>query len=820
MTDFLPGVASIPTARHGSVTSSVLDSNTVLKKQIIRKLCGGMHMRQKRASFILLAAGIATFSGQIALAQQGEAVVLEEITVTAQRIEQNLQSVPVAVTALTGDYLEKFNLRNVTALDSAAPNLSFAPSTGGGSSQVSAFIRGVGEFDFLLTTDPAVGVYVDGVFLARTFGSNLELADVERVEVLRGPQGTLFGKNNIGGAISLTTKRPTGSGDGRIEASVGNYDTLRLDAYGDFRLTDQLAIGVSVLHRRSDGWQKRPHGENGGKEDRWAGRLTLAWGGDDGFESRFSLDGATQSQPSNANVMIAYNPAGLVAPFLPLFNAFVVPTTPCCTPPRDKDRSGAQGPLVRDDMDAVGATWINEWQVNDGTQIKSITAFRKMRADFGRDGDNSFVNYNGDVHDERHWQFSEELQASGDAGWVNWVAGLYYLKERTRDHTQLVTAHGLFDALSAFGDSEIEDLFNLYLARYALDFNLDFRNRQTTEDYAVYINGEFPFTERLSLQAGLRYTHEKKDFSQFVIRSDSQRSLFLPINPFTGEVDTSNVSVPSSACSDLKNEGTFFTCHSSWNELSPRVSLNFQWTPDVFAYAQISRGFRSGGMNGRPTNISLIQDYKPEHLNSAEIGLKTLFADRRVRLNTAAFYNQYEDMQVLLTRGTTIIIANAAKAIVYGVEMDLEAALTSAWSMRASVGYVHNEYEKWRDDLGDYTWRNLRNAPEWTANFGTTYDLPLANAAHLRFGASVAYLSSMYLDGENSPVLHAPSRTLVDASVFYVAPDERWEIGIQGSNLTDKRVLNSGYNALQFFGYAEGYYNPPRRYWLTYRYRI
>lgn len=772
-------------------------------------------MRRTGTSFVLLAAGLASAATPLVYAQQDSSAALQEITVTAQRVEQNLQSTPVAVTALTGDYLEKFDLRRITALDGAAPNIAFNPGTGGSSSQVSAFIRGVGEFDFLLTTDPAVGVYVDGVFLARTFGSNLELADVERVEVLRGPQGTLFGKNNIGGAISLTTKRPTGSGERRVEASVGNFESAGVDAYGDFRLTDRLALGVSVLHRRSDGWQDRPGGENGGKENRWAGRATLAWSPSDAFASRLSLEHTTQDQPSSPNVMIAYDPANAVAPFLPLFNAFVTPGNPCCTPPTDIDRSGAQGPLVRDDLRAFGATWINEWQSGEQLRIKSITAYRRMHAEFGRDGDNSALNYNGDVHNERHSQFSEELQASGEFERLRWVAGLYYLKERTRDQTQLVTAQGLFNGLSALPPN-----IPLYAFRYALDFNLDFDNRQTTEDFAGYLNGELQLTDRLSVQAGLRYTDETKDFSQFVIRADSQRSLFLPINPFTGAVDTSNVSTPSPACSDLRNAGTFFTCRTSSSELSPRVSLNFQWTPDVFAYVQFSRGFRSGGVNGRPTQLSLIQDYEPEHLNSAEVGLKTLLADRRVRLNTAAFYNKYEDIQVLLTSGTTIVIDNAAEATVYGLEADLEAALTPDWGLRASLGYANNSYDEWRDGPNDFSSRKLRHAPEWTANLGTTYDIPLGGDARVRLGASVAYQSWMFLDGENSPVLRAPSRTLLDASVFYVAPGDRWELGIQGRNLTDERVLNSGYNGLPFFGYAEGFYNPPRRYWLTFRYRV
>ena len=178
---------------------------------------------------------------------------LQEVTVTAQRVEENLQTTPVSMTALSGEFLDKFAVARVTSLDMVTPNLIFNSGTGGSSGQVSAFIRGVGQFDFLLTTDPAVGLYVDGVYLARTFGTNLELTDIQRVEVLRGPQGTLFGKNNIGGAINITTLTPTGSGRADFRASVGNFDSYALDAYTDLRLADNLALGISLMGRKSDG---------------------------------------------------------------------------------------------------------------------------------------------------------------------------------------------------------------------------------------------------------------------------------------------------------------------------------------------------------------------------------------------------------------------------------------------------------------------------------------------------------------------------------------------------------------------------------------
>src|SRR5580700_6066421 len=497
---------------------------------------------------------------------------LQEVTVTAQRVEENLQTTPVSMTALSGDFLQKFDVARVTSLETVSPNLNFFSGTGGSSSQVSAFMRGVGQFDFLLSTDPAVGLYVDGVYLARTFGTNLELDDIDRVELLRGPQGTLFGKNNIGGAINITTLTPTGSGRTDFRASVGNYDSYALDAYTDQRITDDLAFGISLMARKSDGWQSRPLGDNGGKEQREGGRATLSWTPSSTFSSRLSAEFSAQAQPSSPNVMIAYDPAAATVPFLQLFNAFVAP---CCTPPTNIDQSGAEGPLVRDDLHGLAASWINEWKLGGDVNLKSISAYRYMHADFGRDGDNSYVDYNGDVHNEHDTQITQELQASGSASRLKWVAGAYYLQERTTDQTNLVTAEGLFQALSTLPQNN-----PLYLARYALDFNLYFDNHQTTKDYAGYFNGEYAFTERLSLQAGVRYTDETKDFSQFV-ENDVGTTIFLPVNPITGVVNTSNTSVPSPACSSLQDVGRSYTCTTKADEWSPRASLNMKWNENV-----------------------------------------------------------------------------------------------------------------------------------------------------------------------------------------------------------------------------------------------
>jgi iron complex outermembrane receptor protein len=752
---------------------------------------------------------------------------LETITVTAQRVESDIQTTPIAVSALSGDFLTQYSYDRVTSLEGAVPNLNFSASTGGASSQVSAFIRGVGEFDFLLTTDPAVGLYIDGVYLARTFGSNLDFAEPERVEVLRGPQGTLFGKNNIGGAINVVTRQPEGDGRIRAELEYGSNSSWRALLSTDIGLSDNLALLLTVGGKQSDGWQDRP-GDDAGEENRAGARAALRWTPSDTFESTLSLDYVKQDQINYPNVMVEFN--GPLSPFVGLFNGFVLPTlppgtAPCCTANTDIDESNIPDSfLTHDDLEAYGATWFNTWKLANGLQLKSITAYRDMEALFGRDGDNSALDYSGDVHNEDQDQFSQELQLSSQGNdTFNWIVGAYYLREKTRDQTRLVTADGLFDSLTALApfidfDNPQDPLLFLYSLRYALELTVDFDNHQTTTDYAAYAHGDWTLADRWHLGVGLRYTNEEKEFKQTATRVASQTPLLIAVDPFTDQLITTGpngenlLDTPSPACSDLDLNGAF-KCKSDWDNVSGDVTLGFDFSDDVYGYARYARGFRSGGINGRPIAVTQVQDYDPEYLDSFELGLKSMLADRRLRLNAAAFYNKYQDIQVLLTRNAQVEIQNAAKATIYGLEVDLEAQPVDEWLIRGSLGLMHNEFNDWADDNGDYSDRKMRNAPEATFNLLTAYTMPVASSK-LTPWIEVQYRDSVFLDGENTPQLESPDLTLLNAGLRLTLPNEAWEVQVRGSNLTDERELTGGFNGLSFFGYVEGYYNPPRRYYV------
>lgn len=707
------------------------------------------------------------------------ASALEEVLVTARKRSESLQDTPVSVTALSRETLIQSGMQQLTAIERQTPNLSFTVGTGGGSSTVNAFLRGVGEFDFILTTDPAVGVYLDGVYLSRAFGANLELSDVERIEVLRGPQGTLFGKNSIGGAINVITRRPTGETEAEIKLSTGSRDLRGISLYGQTAISDNLAASASFLQREADGWQRRP-GNDAGDIDLATGRVSLAWTPSETFDSTLTADWHRQDQTGYPNVMLTWQDGTTFGDLWNLLN----PGNPCCTPNSDIDRSGAGGPLPEDDVEGLGLNWTNRWQVSEQLELKSITAWREVDAQFGRDGDNSLLNYNGDYHDQDHEQWSQELQFLGSYGNWEWVGGLYYFEEDTRDLTDLIIIQGLGTSVS-------------------------FDNRQKTTSQAAYAHATYNLTPSLDLFAGIRYTREEKDFTQGISNTDFgvPHVFFQPGEP----VGSCNFDRPTA----------WFDCSQDWSNTSPKAGLSWQLNEDLMLYAHVSRGFRSGGYNGRAFGSAAdLQEYEPEILTGYEMGIKSEWLDRRLRLNAAAFYNDYEDIQVLITRAGSVAVENASEASIEGIELEATWLPTETLRLHSGIGYLHDDSEGWIDITGDFTDTELKHTPEWTANLAIDYQRSLGDYGSLTFRGDIRYTAEYYLNAVNSEVLQVPGHSLFGAGMIYDTPDRHWEVSLIGTNLGDKRVLNSGFDGSNFFGYFEGSYNRPRTWTLSLRYRF
>ncbi len=761
------------------------------------------------------------------------ATALEEVIVTARKRAENLQQVPVAATALTAADLEEAALPDLSSIAAYTPNLNITVGSDGSSSSLQAFIRGVGEVDFAITTDPAVGIYVDGVYLARTIGANLEFADIERIEVLRGPQGTLFGKNTIGGAISVNTKAPTGDTELSLQGTVGRFDYIGFKGYGETALIeDRLAGSISVLTKNSDGWQKRP-GDNSGSDDMFGVRGHLNFTPSDAWSSHLVLDYVDQDQQIYPRVLASFNPAQLFPGF---YLGFVGGPGSCCTANLDNiDESGVT--RGEDELESFGISWTNTWDF-DSFELKSITGVRNMESAAFRDSDNDGTqNYFSVFTAFDHDQFSQELLFSGVSfnDTMSWVAGLYYFKEDGDHHTEVTLAEGLFESLAALPPAPpftLPDGTPLAFLAVPFDLTLNYDRNQEVESMAAYFHTDWALNDALTLSVAGRYTQEEKTLSTFTIKRASQTPIVAP-----GPTD------PAS-CSDVVAEGngSRYTCNETWNEFSPKVGLSYQWSDDLMAYATVSRGFRSGSFNGRPTTTPEISLADPETLTSYEIGFKGDFLDNRLRVNAAAFWNEYEDQQFLVNRssaslagGLALIVANAAESSLSGYEIELETLLTDNLRVFGAASYIKAEFDDFTtltpdptDPTGstfieeDGSNRPFQNTPEWNAMLGWQLEIPLASG-QLKLRNDISYKSDVFFTNDRAAadfeLLHPGGYSLVNAGLIYTSQDEHWEVALHGKNLSDKRVITGGFT-VDAFGSTDVAFTRPREWFLSVRYKM
>lgn len=747
----------------------------------------------RKAWIVAMLAG----SSQAALAQSAPDASDDdsEIIVSARKTDERLQDVPIAVTAITEAALNARGVGSVTELQRIAPNLQFTPGQGGNTSGIAPFIRGVGENDFIITTDPAVGTYIDGVYIARTFGASAEMLDVERVEVLRGPQGSLFGKNTIGGAINIISKLPGDQAEFEGDLRYGSFNNIRVRARVATPLSEGLSVSLSGMGEWRDGWQKIPSGRDLGNRNLITGRLALRYESGP-FEAIASVDGLRRRQHANAHSMIDFVPGF----FSGLQSGFIAP---CCTVPSRIDRTDSSLELNRDEADAVNGSLTLSYDLG-GATLKSISAYRWVSALFGRDGDaSSTLNYAGDIHDETARQFSQELQLSVPLGGRgNLLLGAYYFREKTQDLTRLYVADGLYNIIRTippFSDPAFPGGPSLATL---LDFNLDFDNRQTTVNYALFGNATFDLTDKFTLELGGRYTHETKDFFQAANRIYSNQPLLF--------------GTPS------------YTLDDSWDAFTPRASLSYKFWPNLMAYASWSKGFRSGGFDGRPTSLEEVGSYDPEKLTAYEIGLKSSFSDL-VTINIAAFQNEYRNQQLLISTvsaATGLIVVrteNAGQSRIRGLEVETDIRVTPRLRITGALGLLDAKYLRYVSVIAgvptDVSSRKLKQAPDISANLGIAYTMPMGDELAATFRLDTAYRSKTYIDVENTEGLSAPDHAIINASATFDLPIEGLALRFAVDNLTNKRVIAAGFDGRGAFGFLEAYYNDPRRYSVTLSFR-
>ncbi|MBK8544073.1 MAG: TonB-dependent receptor [Caulobacteraceae bacterium] len=714
----------------------------------------------------------------------------EEIVVTARRTEESLQEVPASVSAFSEEQLQRLGATDATGLQGAVPNLNIVQGRGS-SNATNIYIRGVGQPDALQTFDPAVGFYVDGVYYSRIRGTQMDLLDIERVEVLRGPQGTLYGKNTIGGAYSIVTRRPGQDPHGLFQVTVGDYGQLESRIAASGPVTDTLAIGGTLFGAARDGYVTNPvTGEEYNNRNAWGDRFQATWDVTPNFNLDFAVDYAEednaltmgQAVSSLTTIIGVPIPAGAVPDPLPEFN-FTATATP-----------GLPNSSV---MEHGGTSLRASWELTPNLTLRSISAYRDLSYTDYVDIDATALELGDVLVDVDQDQVSQEFQAIWEGERWTTVGGLFYLQENVTSHQE------------AYAD----DLLGGFLGGGTFLRTVD-DDLQTTS-VAAYLNATYQVSNRLSVSGGLRYTEEEKDY-------DRTTSTFSSNPIFTAD--------PARVPVDINN---------TWDDLSGLISLDYQFTDNFLLYGRVAQGFKSGGFNGRANNQGEEAPYDPETVTSYEAGFKSDWLDNRLRANFAVFYNDYRDFQARVSNLTTdpitnlpsieLSVLNAGQLEISGAELELIYNPIDALRLDAQIGYLHAEYGEF-EDFGSTTsgsghpsfndsraFQTPAFSPEWTSRFGAAYTWELANEGSVVLAGSARFRSRMALAVDNTPTnssaeivnLFQDDYWLYDASLTWNVNDI-FSIAVQGRNLSDEVYKTDGQEFSAVGNIRTVYYGAPQ----------
>ncbi|MBY4595140.1 TonB-dependent receptor [bacterium BD-1] len=716
---------------------------------------------------------------------QATAATLDTIEVTARRRTESIQDVPVAVSAFSEDALKDLQATNIDGLQGAVPNMNIVQGRGS-SNSVNVFIRGIGQPDALQTFDPGVGMYVDDVYYSRINGALFSLFDVSQVEVLRGPQGTLYGKNSTGGAVKITTRNPFDDEGGAVEITAGDYGRREGRVYGSVQLSDTLAASIAAAKITRDGYVTDPTtGREFNDEDTQAVRAKFAFRPSETFNGTLSLDYTEQD-----------NALTLGQPVAPLYavnlaggiNILRLPTAG----DYNYETRTSFGPGQGQEMKHKGAALTLNWTLSDRWSAKSITAYRKLDTASFIDIDASEFEL-GDVFvgvDQR--QASQELQFAYDNGGdLDAMFGLYYIDEQVPSHQE------------AYADDFLR--FGALPITFLRTIDDDLSNKSV----AGYAHANWEFSPSWTLSAGLRYTQDKKKY----FRSTSTFSNIL------GNAD------PALA----------FNISDTWTALTPSVSLQKAFSETMMGYFSANRGYKAGGFNGRANTAAEVSTFEPEYVWTYELGLKMQSEDGRLSGRVAAFHSTYKDFQARVSEvqnpGAPVPtfafpVLNAAELAIDGIEFEGMARLGEGTLLSTQVGWMDARYEEFNDprvvvnpalaSLHDH----VPFSPELTARVALQHGFELPGGSLLSIGGDVSYRGETWLSVDNAPGLVQDAYTLVGLYGVWDSSDGRWQLRAGVRNLTDELYKTDGQEFSSIGGIQTAYFGAPRNYYASVRYNF
>lgn len=777
-----------------------------------------------RNSVIRLVVVLVGFSGLMlpvqSFAQGKSSALLEEVIVTARKREENLQDAPIAVSAFTGAQLDFRGLSDIEKLDQFTPNLVLNKSpTYSNVTNAAVYIRGIGQNDFTPVIDPGVGIYIDGVYLGRSVGAVLDLVDVERIEILRGPQGTLFGRNTIGGAVSLHLKKPTDEYGGKVSAKYGTDNRINVHGTLNVPITDQLFARFNIASFNQDGYVIRVFdGLDLGDDNTIATRAALRWLPTDDLEINLSADYSRDRENGNAYVLTGIQPisVGLVSGGGPsqvtanntiaaqLQNGGIVPdgvffnpVNPptgfpfnflACEDPANFDNASCFNTRYIDDgskrlnfgtdpttaeLDVWGIALTIDFNINDKLKLKSISSWREFDGFFegDQDGAPQRVSYLIDIYDQK--QITQEFQLLGTGFFddrLDWVMGTYYFQE---------------------------DGKNINPVRFAA-VDLQSGGHFDTEAWALFGQGTWHVNDKLDLTLGLRYTEDTKDYlPDQVIEA-------LPIGPLPGVTCPPGVA-DAPLCTVGDRPLPFVTVTRKTSEAVPMANLAYRWNDSLMTYLTYSEGFKSGGYTQRifPPEEST-PSFDPEFVTSYEIGGKFDGWDNKLRLNVAVFFADYTDMQLLVADPTRLgpFVSNAGDAEIFGVELEMFLNPAEGWFVTGSVGLQDIDRTRLDGAVQGLTLDSpFQQVSKWTANLQIYNEIALGEWGYLTPRFEWSYRSNWGTNSNNIPRIGddivtvgplagiplsfgLPNPDLVEDDLSLFNASVRWDVKSTGLNIS------------------------------------
>lgn len=748
------------------------------------------NLRRGRAAATALALAWTVAGATIAGAEEA---TLEEITVTARRVQENLQDTPISITAITGEGLERRQIFTTDNLDNLVPNLQFANNAplAGNNNSSQVFIRGIGQTDPTATVDPGVGIYIDDVYMGQSVGGTMDFRDVAGVQVLRGPQGALFGRNTIGGAILINSVEPGETVGGHISAGLGTDDLRKIFAALDLPLGGNLRSRFTAGFRDQDGYVKRvSDGIDLGDKHSYTltGKLILT--ASDRLTLKLLFDYTRADENGSPLVFAASNETAIFQRTVSLDAgcpgmASLADAVPLIDDARCANDFWNAGPFAASGTNPLesllenwGVSFHATYNLNERITLKSITSYRGLDWSGIRDADNTPFPILHTDYDSRGNQFSQEFQALYAGERLTGVAGLYFFNEETDDIMKVTLAPP-----PAPGGT--------------LDSN---NNLTENKNFALFGQATYDVTTALSLSLGGRFTSETKASTPDQFNFANPDIKYLEVRKYSRDFKAFNIS----------------------------ANASYRFSPEFMAYMSYSEGFKSGGWNSHFNNVASqalldqVHAFADESAENLEIGFKADLADNSLRINAAAFTTNYNNLQLVYRFGVAPFLLNAGKASNKGFEVEVTWLPTEGLIIDGGIGYLDATIDEVvtfaNAATGVEAGNKLPFAPEWQGNLGVGYSFTPAGLGYsLTPQANLSFQSKTFFDAVNTEeVAQGKSRTTLDVSLAIAPASESWKLIFGILNLTDELYPIGGNSSLGTgSGYAEIAYARQRQWFLT-----